>query len=95
MYMSHESYYTYIAECADGTYYIGKTFDLTKRFKEHNGELKGGAKYTHSRKPIVLKYHETYETNSLAMKREIELKKLTRAQKEKLIASYQAQIEEQ
>jgi putative endonuclease len=78
-------YYTYIVECADGTYYTGKTSDLEKRVKQHNGLLSGGAKYTKQRKPVKLVYYEKLETNQIACMREVYIQQLTRKQKEKLI----------
>ncbi|HLL60225.1 MAG TPA: GIY-YIG nuclease family protein [Candidatus Nitrosocosmicus sp.] len=81
-------YYTYILECSDGTYYVGKTSNLEKRLKQHNGLLPKGAKYTRARKPSVIKYYEAYETSSLAMKREYVLKQLSHKEKEVLIKSF-------
>ncbi len=75
--------YTYILECADGTFYCGWTNDLEQRIKAHN-EGKG-AKYTRPRLPVRLVYFETFDTKEEAMKREYRIKQLTRAQKEKLI----------
>lgn len=76
-------YFTYILRCNDGTLYCGYTTDLDKRLKTHNkGE---GAKYTKSRLPVELVYFEELETKSLAMKRECQIKKLTRGEKLKLI----------
>ena len=77
-------FYLYILECSDGTLYTGYTNDLAKRLLEHN-DKKSGAKYTRSRRPVYLKYKEGFETKSEAMKREAEIKKLTRAAKLKLI----------
>jgi len=77
-------YYVYIVECADETLYTGYTTDLDKRIKNHN-ESKVGAKYTKARRPVVLKYSEKLPTLSKALKREIEIKNLTRIQKLKLI----------
>jgi putative endonuclease len=74
------SYYVYILECADKTLYIGLTDNLEKRLHSHNFS-KSGARYTKSRRPVVLKYFETLKTKSLALKREFALKKLTRAEK--------------
>lgn len=82
-------FYTYIVKCKDHTYYIGQTNDLEKRIKEHNGLIRGGAKYTKYKSPVTLIYNEKFSTRSLAMKREYELKKLTRKQKEELILSNQ------
>ena len=79
-------YYVYILECADSTLYIGSTNDIEKRVAVHNLG-KTGAKYTKSRRPVVLKYSESHETKGAALKREWELKQLTREKKLELIAS--------
>ena len=47
-----------------------------------------GAKYTRSRRPVTLVYHEIFETKEEAMRREAAIKKLSRPQKERLIASF-------
>ena len=78
-------YYTYIIECADGTYYTGYTDDPARREKVHN-EGKG-AKYTRSRLPVRMIYTEEFDTKSEAMKREYAIKHLTRSEKEKLVES--------
>lgn len=76
-------FFTYILECSDKTYYVGSTNDMEKRLHQHNN-LKSGAHYTKIRRPVVLKYKETFETYSEARKREAELKRWKRADKEKL-----------
>ncbi len=76
-------YYTYILECADGTYYTGYTDDPGRREAVHNSGK--GAKYTRSRLPVKMVYTEEYETKSEAMKREAAIKSLDRRQKEALI----------
>ncbi|WP_099469264.1 GIY-YIG nuclease family protein [Konateibacter massiliensis] len=75
--------YTYIVKCSDNTLYTGWTNDLDKRLEAHNS--KKGAKYTKSRVPVELVYYERSESKEEAMRREWEIKHLTRAQKEKLI----------
>ena len=85
-------HYTYMLKCKDGTYYIGYTNDLEKRVKAHN-EGKG-AKYTKGRGPVELIYYEEYEEKNIAMRREWEMKKLTRSQKEELCKSKKEQIGE-
>lgn len=80
-------FYTYLLQCADGSLYVGKTNDLVKRFKQHNGLLPKGAKYTRARRPAVFKHIEQYETNSEALKREWELKQLSHAAKQTLCNS--------
>jgi putative endonuclease len=79
------AYTVYILECADGTYYTGITTDLERRIKEHNHSDKG-ARYTRSRRPVTVRYRETCADKSDALKREIAIKKLTRAAKTRLIA---------
>lgn len=75
--------YTYIVECKDGTFYTGWTTCIERRIKEHNSGK--GAKYTKSRAPVVLRYLEESETKSEAMRREAEIKKMSRRQKERLM----------
>jgi putative endonuclease len=74
--------YVYIVQCKDGTLYTGYTTDLQRRIKEHN-EGKG-AKYTRCRCPVELKYFEEFKTKNEAMKREYEIKQLSRKDKLKL-----------
>ena len=80
-----KTYYIYILRCRDGTLYTGYTDDLTKRINAHNNG--GGAKYTRGRLPVELVYHEAFSSRSLAMKREIEIKKLSKIKKVKLICA--------
>lgn len=75
--------YTYILECSDGTYYTGWTIDIKKRLKIHNDGK--GAKYTRSRLPVKLAYYETFETKEEAMRREWQIKHMTRKEKEELV----------
>lgn len=78
------SYVLYILQCSDQTYYTGITNDLERRLDEHNTSSKG-AKYTRSRRPLILVYREICPDKSAALKREIEIKKMDRTQKMKLI----------
>lgn len=75
--------YTYLLRCADGTLYCGWTNDLTARLAAHNSGR--GAKYTRGRGPVTLVYSELFESRSEAMRREAEIKQLTRGQKQALI----------
>jgi len=74
-------YTVYILHCADNTYYVGITTDMKRRLKEHNGEIKGGAKYTHARQPVTLAYSEECLNRSTASKREYKLKQMAREEK--------------
>ena len=80
-------YYVYIVKCADETLYTGIATELERRIDEHNGSDKG-AKYTRTRRPVILVYSEECTDRSLASKREYEIKKkMSRAEKLKLIES--------
>lgn len=75
--------YVYIIKCCDNTLYTGWTNNIEKRFKAHT-EGKG-AKYTKGRGPLELVYYEKFEDKRTAMRREYEIKKLTKKEKLKLI----------
>lgn len=78
-------YYVYLLRCCDQSLYCGYTTDLQQRLQTHNrGE---GAKYTKSRLPVTLVYHEEFEEKSAALRRECAIKRLTRQEKLALIAS--------
>lgn len=73
----------YILRCRDGSLYTGITTDVEKRFEAHNSGK--GAKYTRGRGPLELVYREECGDHSAALKRELEIKALSRDQKMKLI----------
>lgn len=75
--------YTYIVKCSDDTLYTGWTNDLEKRINDHNDGR--GAKYTKPRRPVVLAYYEEFRTKEEAMRREWQIKQLSREEKLKLI----------
>lgn len=72
-------YFVYMLLCSDGSYYTGITNDLDKRWAAHMSG--GGAKYTRSHPPVKLVYREEFPDRGSALKRELELKKLTHNQK--------------
>lgn len=78
--------YAYVLLCSDGTFYTGATNDIDKRVGLHN--LGKGAKYTRGRRPVRLVYCEETDSLKSAMKREREIKKLTREKKSELIENY-------
>ena len=75
--------YTYILKCSDGTLYTGWTNDIKKRIVAHN--LGKGSKYVRSRLPIELVFLDKFDTKEEAMRREWQIKQLTREEKMKLI----------
>ena len=77
-------FYVYIVECADQSLYVGCTNDLIQRIKQHN-ESKWGAHYTKIRRPVELKYSETFSNLKEARKRESEIKGWNRQKKLNLI----------
>ena len=79
------TWYLYILRCGDNTLYTGITTDVEKRFEAHQSGK--GAKYTRGRGPLELVYREECGTHSDALKREAQIKKLSREQKQALIAS--------
>ena len=78
------NYFVYIVQCKDKTLYSGWTTDVPKRIAAHNTS-DTGAKYTKSRRPVVLLYQEKCDSENEARKREYQLKQLTRSQKFELI----------
>lgn len=79
--------YTYMVECADGTYYTGWTTDLNKRISMHNAGT--GARYTRSRRPVKLVWWQSFDTKEEAMSQEWHIKQLSRARKTELIQKRQ------
>ncbi|MFW5787015.1 MAG: GIY-YIG nuclease family protein [Halanaerobiales bacterium] len=80
-----KTHYVYIVQCSDLTYYTGYTTDIKRRVAEHNNGK--GAKYTRGRTPVRLVYYEEWDSKNKAMKREYEIKQLTRDEKECLLES--------
>lgn len=76
-------WFIYILLCIDGSYYIGSSNNVNKRFQDHlNGK---GGRYTRSHKPLKLIYQEEFSIKSDALKREAELKKWSKAKKQELV----------
>ena len=74
-----------MVRCADGTLYTGYARDPDARAKVHNSGR--GARYTSGRRPVRLVYSERFESRGDALKREYQVKRLTRVGKEALIAA--------
>jgi predicted GIY-YIG superfamily endonuclease len=73
----------YILTCGDGSYYTGITNDLPNRLKAHAAGT--ASKYTRSRLPVKIVCRERQKNKSQALRRELEIKKMTREQKALLI----------
>ncbi|MDD5432054.1 MAG: GIY-YIG nuclease family protein [Candidatus Omnitrophica bacterium] len=77
------AWHVYIIECKDGKFYTGITKDLKRRLREHDSG--NGCKYTSCRAPVKLVHSEKALNRSRALKREAQIKQLSREAKLKLI----------
>ena len=77
-------YFLYILECVDGSLYTGITTDLARRFAEHQEGI--GSRYTRAHGAVCIRYTEEHPDRGAASRREAEVKRLSRTQKEALIA---------
>lgn len=78
-------WYLYIVKCCDKSLYTGITIDVARRFEEHCGKGKTGAKYPKSRRPLTLVFQAKVGDRNLAMKVERKVKKLPKIKKEMLV----------
>ena len=82
---SADTWFVYILRCADGSLYTGITRDVERRLKQHNAGT--ASRYTRGRFPVSLEYQEEQPSQSMALKRELSIKALSRKAKEALIQS--------
>ena len=78
-----KKWYVYMLRCGDGTLYTGIAADVQARLAQHRAGK--GAKYTRGRTPLELVYTEECADKSTALKREWQIKGLTRQDKFRLI----------
>ena len=81
------SWYVYMLRCGDGTLYTGVTDSVERRLAAHRSGK--GAKYTRGRGPLELAYTEEVLDKSAALRREYQIKRLSRSEKERLIQNGQ------
>lgn len=79
------TWFVYILRCADNSFYTGITTDLNRRCEQHNAGT--ASRYTRSRLPVTMVYHEIQTNRSMALKRELIIKAMSRKAKESLIES--------
>ena len=82
--------YVYILACRDGSYYVGHAEDVSARVAAHNASR--GAAYTARWRPVRLVYCEPHDTEALAVRRERQIKKWSRAKKQALITDALPQL---
>ena len=75
-------HWLYVLRCADNSLYIGETSDVDHRVAKHND---GSSAFTAARRPVNLVYTEMFENRLLALRRERQIKRWTRAKKEALV----------
>lgn len=80
-------YTVYILRTSKNTLYTGITNNLERRLKVHASKGKSSSKYVRSFDSFSLVYTEKQNSKSEALKRELEIKKLTKSKKEALINS--------
>jgi predicted GIY-YIG superfamily endonuclease len=68
-----------MVRCADGSLYTGIAKDVTRRCQQHNNGT--ASRYTRSRRPVELIYHEAQPSQSSALKREAAIKAMQRREK--------------
>lgn len=74
-----QKWYVYILRCADDTLYTGITNDIERRLKAHNAGT--ASKYTRSRRPVAIVYQEEVGSKGDALRRELQIKAMSRQQK--------------
>ena len=80
---SAETWFVYLLRCADGSLYTGIAKDVSRRCEQHNAGT--ASRYTRSRLPVSVAYQEAQVPRSLALKRELAIKAMSRQAKEALI----------
>jgi len=77
-------YYIYILECSDNTFYTGVTNDLSRRLEEHQSGINNNS-YTHNRRPVKLVFSCEFNNIEVAIAKEKQIKKWSKAKKNALI----------
>jgi putative endonuclease len=83
-------WYVYLLRCNDDSLYAGITTNIERRLHQHN-HTKLGAKYTRAKRPVTLAFIEFAANKSIASKREYQLRKLPKREKERLVSTYHTQ----
>jgi putative endonuclease len=82
--------FVYLLRCADGSLYCGWSTDPERRLRQHQAGT--ASRYTRRRLPVELVYAREFETRSEAMREEVRIKRLTRAEKRALISAATANV---
>ena len=80
-----KTYFVYILKCSDNSYYTGVTSNLVQRFMQHSSGIFQNS-YTHSRRPVELVFYCDFTNIEIAIEKEKQIKKWSRAKKKALIS---------
>ena len=86
-----KDWFVYVLECNDGTFYTGITDNINKRLVVHNSGK--GAKYTRGRTPVILKFVQKVSARGEALRREVQIKKMTRNEKKELMMFFGSSLQ--
>ncbi|NJM58633.1 MAG: GIY-YIG nuclease family protein [Synechococcales cyanobacterium RU_4_20] len=76
----------YVIRAGDRSLYVGITTDLQRRFQEHHAQGAKCARYLRGRSPLTLVFSCGVSGQSAALRLERRLKRLSKRQKEELVA---------
>ncbi|MDR4504235.1 MAG: GIY-YIG nuclease family protein [Candidatus Scalindua sp.] len=79
-------WFLYLIRCKHGRLYTGITTDVERRFEEHKSSNKKGSKYLRGKAPLELVMKKKIGSRGLALKIEVNVKKLPKFKKEMLVA---------
>lgn len=80
-----KDWFLYVIRCKHGRLYTGITTDVKRRFAEHTGNGKKGAKCLRGKAPLTLVMKKRMRSKSLALRVEAKVKKLPKIKKEMFI----------
>ncbi len=85
-------WFLYMVQCLDGSFYTGVAQDVSRRVRQHNGELAGGSRYTRTRQPVTLVFSLECPSQTVALVLECAVKKLRAESKRKLAGHFASQF---
>ena len=80
-----KNWFLYVIRCKNGGLYTGITTDVKRRFAEHTGNDKKGAKCLRGKAPLTLVMKKKIGSRSMALKIEARVKKLSKIKKEMFV----------
>lgn len=81
-------WHLYVLLCDNSRLYTGITTDVARRVRQHRGELRGGAKFTHAAQVVELVYAVQIGSHTTAARAEYRLKQFSHRQKQRLVSAH-------